>query len=307
MNPETPQRRPQSTIPVAVRRFENLAKQSQIPYPFLPPKGKMNIDIADYKSEPNRPERVFVADSLKVKIFPNQETVAEAAAAETGTYLNRLLDKQPTARLILATGNSQILFLSRLIESKTVDWSRIELFHMDEYLGLPAGHGASFQRYMKERVESKAKPKAFHYLTGDALLPLDECRRYERLLTQAPIDLCCLGVGENGHLAFNDPPVADFEDPRQVKIVKLDAACKQQQVGEGHFPSLNAVPNYAFTLTIPALCAAKKIVCLAPEQRKSKAIRTALKDPISPKCPASILRRQSRATLFLDSESASLL
>lgn len=267
----------------------------------------MNIDIADYKSEPNRPERVFVADSLTVKIFPNQETVAEAAAAETGTYLNHLLNKQPTARLILATGNSQILFLSRLIESKTVDWSRIELFHMDEYLGLPASHGASFQRYMKERVESKAKPKAFHYLTGDALLPLDECRRYERLLAQAPIDLCCLGVGENGHLAFNDPPVADFEDPRQVKIVKLDAACKQQQVGEGHFPSLDAVPNYAFTLTIPALCAAKKIVCLAPEQRKSKAIQTALKDPISPKCPASVLRLQSRATLFLDSASASLL
>ncbi len=267
----------------------------------------MNLDIADHKPEPIRPERVFVADSLTVKIFPNQESVSEAAAAETGDYLNHLLNQQPTARLILATGNSQILFLSRLIESKAVDWSRIELFHMDEYLGLPASHSASFQRYMKERVETKAKPKAFHYLTGDALLPLDECNRYERLLSQEPIDLCCLGVGENGHLAFNDPPVADFEDPRQVKIVKLDDACKQQQVGEGHFPSLNAVPNYAFTLTIPALCAAKKIVCLAPEQRKSKAIRTALQEPISTKCPASVLRRQSCATLFLDSESASLL
>ena len=267
----------------------------------------MNIDVADHKPEFNRPERVFVADSLTVKIFPNQETVAEAAAAETGTYLNHLLNKQPTARLILATGNSQILFLSRLIESKAVDWSRIELFHMDEYLGLPASHSASFQRYMKERVESKAKPKSFHYLAGGSLLPLDECNRYERLLAQSPIDLCCLGVGENGHLAFNDPPVADFEDPRQVKIVKLAAACKQQQVGEGHFPYLNAVPNYAFTLTIPALCAAKKIVCLAPEQRKSKAIRTALKEPISAKCPASVLRRQSHATLFLDTESASLL
>lgn len=267
----------------------------------------MSFDIADHKPEPTKPERVFVADSLTVKIFPNQESVAEAAAAETGDYLNHLLNKQPTARIILATGNSQILFLSRLIESRAVDWSRVEIFHMDEYLGLPAIHSASFQRYMKERVETKAKPKAFHYLTGDALLPLDECNRYERLLTQVPIDLCCLGVGENGHLAFNDPSVANFEDPRQVKIVKLDDACKQQQVGEGHFPSLNAVPNYAFTLTIPALCAAKKIVCLAPEQRKSKAIRTALKDPISTKCPASILRRQSRATLFLDSESASLL
>lgn len=268
----------------------------------------MNIDIADHhKPEPTRPERVFVADSLTVKIFSNQKFLAEAAAAETRIYLNQILNKQTTARLILATGNSQILFLSRLIESKAVDWSRIELFHMDEYFGLPASHGASFQRYMKERVESKAKPKAFHYLVGDALLPLDECNRYERLLAQAPIDLCCLGIGENGHLAFNDPPVANFEDPRQVKIVKLDAACKQQQVGEGHFPSLNAVPNYALTLTIPALCAAKKIVCLAPEKRKSKAIQTALKEPISTKCPASVLRRQNHATLFLDTDSASLL
>lgn len=267
----------------------------------------MNLDITDHKPEPTRPERVFVANSLTVKIFPNQESLAEAAAAETGTYLNHLLNTQPTARLILATGNSQILFLSRLIESKAVDWDRIELFHMDEYLGLPASHSASFQHYMKERVETKAKPKAFHYLTGDALLPLDECNRYERLLAQAPIDLCCLGVGENGHLAFNDPPVADFEDPRPVKIVKLDDACKQQQVGEGHFPSLDAVPNYAFTLTIPTLCAAKKIVCLAPEQRKSKAIRTALQEPISTTCPASVLRYHSRATLFLDTDSASLL
>lgn len=267
----------------------------------------MKIDITDDKPDANKPERVFVADSLTVKIFPNQESLAEAAAVETGDYLHHLLNKQPGARLILATGNSQILFLSRLIESQAVDWSRIELFHMDEYLGLPASHGASFQRYMKERVESKAKPKAFHYLAGGALLPLDECRRYEHLLAQAPIDLCCLGVGENGHLAFNDPPVADFEDPRQVKIVKLDDACKQQQVGEGHFPSLDAVPNYALTLTIPALCAAKKIVCLAPEKRKSRAIQIALKEPISTKCPASVLRRQSRATLFLDDASASLL
>lgn len=267
----------------------------------------MKIDIAADKLDSNKPERVFVADSLTVKIFPNQESLAESAAAETGSYLNHLLNNQPEARIILATGNSQILFLSCLIESKAVDWSRIELFHMDEYLGLPASHSASFQRYMKERVESKTKPKAFHYMAGDALLPLDECSRYERLLAQAPIDLCCLGVGENGHLAFNDPPVANFEDSRQVKIVKLDDACKRQQVGEGHFPSLDAVPGYAFTLTIPALCAAKKIVCLAPEQRKSKAIQTALKEPISPKCPASVLRLQSRATLFLDAASASLL
>ncbi len=267
----------------------------------------MTPNPTDAQAKLPRLKRAFVADSLSVKVFQDQESMAAAAAVETAAYLKDLLDSQPSARLILATGNSQILFLSRLIASAPIDWSRIELFHMDEYLGISADHPASFRRYMKERVESTAKPKTFHYLHGDALQPLDECSRYENLLAQAPIDLCCLGVGENGHLAFNDPPVADFNDPRRVKIVKLDATCKQQQVGEGHFPSLDTVPAYALTLTLPALCAAKKIICLAPEQRKSRAIRTALQDPVSTNCPASILRRQKHATLFLDADSAARL
>src|SRR5262249_39262566 len=161
------------------------------------------------------------------------------------------LSRQGTAAVILATGNSQIQFLQALHALGGVDWARITLFHMDEYLGISADHPASFRRYLRERVENHVHPRAFHYLEGDALQPLDECARYPRLLSAQSIDLCCLGVGENGHLAFNDPPVAQFDDPHSVKLVKLDLACRQQQVGEGHFPTIAAVPQYAITLTIP--------------------------------------------------------
>jgi glucosamine-6-phosphate deaminase len=178
---------------------------------------------------------------------------------------------------------------------------------MDEYLGLPESHKASFRRYMKERVASLVQPKAFHYLEGDVDLPLDEVDRYTRLLKAQPIDLCCMGVGENGHIAFNDPPVARFDDPHWVKLVKLDDACKLQQVKEGHFPSLDSVPAYAFTLTIPALLSAKSIICIAPERRKAQAIKAALEGPVSTACPASVLRTAAHATLLLDTDSTSLL
>ena len=252
-------------------------------------------------------ERQFQVDSLSVSIFADQDSMADAAAVDVGTYLAGRLEEKEIVRVILATGNSQILFLSKLIKRGGLDWGRIELFHMDEYMGLSANHSASFRRYMRERVESVINPKAFHYLEGDSLLPLDECERYAGLLKSAEIDLCCLGVGENGHIAFNDPSVANFEDPNLVKIVKLDDACKEQQVGEGHFPSLEAVPSYALTLTIPALCSASKMVCLAPETRKRQAIKNALQNPISTQCPASFLRTQAQASLFLDNDSSSLL
>lgn len=255
----------------------------------------------------NSSERSYSVDSLSVRTFVDQESMATAAAIDVGDYLADVLGRQETVRAILATGNSQILFLSKLIERGGVDWGRVELFHMDEYLGLNADHSASFRRYMKEKVETLVRPRAFHYLDGSALQPLDECGRYSDLLKKDPIDLCCLGVGENGHIAFNDPPVANFEDPHWVKIVQLDAACKEQQVGEGHFPSLEAVPGYALTLTIPALCASRKMVCLAPERRKSQAICDALTKPVSTECPASFLRTQSQATLYLDTESSVLL
>ncbi len=251
--------------------------------------------------------RTFQVDSLPVMIFSTRSQLADAAALEAGEYLRETIARQGSARVILATGNSQIDFLGRLIALNTVEWSRVVLFHMDEYLGIPAEHTASFRRYMKERVEHRVRPQAFHYLEGDALEPIDECDRYTNLLRVSPIDLCCLGIGENGHIAFNDPPVANFDDRRSVKIVKLDLACRQQQAGEGHFPTLQAVPEYALTLTIPALCSAKRMICISPERRKAKAVRAALKEPIDRSCPASILRRQSHARLYLDAESASLL
>lgn len=251
--------------------------------------------------------RSLQIDSLAVRIYPGQPELAEDAAQETSKYLQTVLAGQEFAAAILATGNSQLKFLQRITELGGVDWSRVTLFHMDEYLGISATHKASFRRYMRERVESLVRPRAFHYLEGDALEPIDECERYSALLNQQPIDLCCMGVGENGHIAFNDPPVANFADKRAVKIVQLDDACKLQQVREGHFPSLEAVPPYALTLTIPALCAARKVVCISPETRKAQAIKAALLGPISEKCPASYLRRVPTATLLLDNDSASLL
>lgn len=253
------------------------------------------------------PIRTFEADALPVRVYATQDEMARAAAHLAHEYLTQVLSAQGTAACILATGNSQILFLDYLIALGSIDWSRITLFHMDEYLGIDPTHKASFRRYMREKVEARMRPRQFHYIEGDALLPLDECRRYAQLLTAQPIDLCCLGVGENGHIAFNDPPVADFDDAYKVKIVKLDTACREQQVNEGHFPAIDSVPPYAITLTIPMLCSARKMLCVAPEKRKAQAVKDMLTGPINTACPASALRRQSNAVLFLDEDSAALL
>ena len=254
-----------------------------------------------------QPTREFVYDSLSVRVHGDPANLAADAAPIAQVFLRETIHRQGSAAAILATGNSQICFLDALVELRGVDWSRVTLFHMDEYLGIDTSHKASFRRYMRERVEARLKPGKFNYIEGDASLPLTECERYAKLLAAQPIDLCCLGIGENGHLAFNDPPVADFQDPHKVKLVKLDEACRLQQVGEGHFPDLTAVPQYAFTLTIPMLCAARRMLCIVPEQRKAPAVRAALKGPIGTACPASFLRTQPHCTLFLDAASASLL
>lgn len=246
-------------------------------------------------------------DALSVRLFSNTADLARDAAREAAGLLQAAIRKDGEARAVLATGNSQIAFIGELARQDGVDWSRTTLFHMDEYLGMEAGHPASFRRWMKERVETVLSPGAFHYIIGDAWQPVAECERYEALLREKPIHLCCLGIGENGHLAFNDPPVADFEDRKFVKIVKLDEGCRRQQVGEGHFPSVEAVPQYAISLTIPALCSAQKVFAIAPEKRKALAVRDALTGPIATQCPASYLRTQKQATLFLDEESSSLL
>ena len=251
--------------------------------------------------------QTFAIDALSVRVHENQETLADDVAAIARKCLVDVLKEKGSAAVILATGNSQIQFLASLIALGGVDWSKVTLFHMDEYLGIDGNHPASFRRYMRERVASRIQPRVFNYIVGDCLEPFQEAERYSRLIKAQPIDLCCLGIGENGHIAFNDPPVADFGDPHTLKLVKLDDACKWQQVNEGHFPSLESVPPYAFTLTIPTLCSAKRLLCICPEKRKADAVKAALDGPIDESCPASILRKQSHATLFLDRDSAARL
>jgi glucosamine-6-phosphate deaminase len=208
---------------------------------------------------------------------------------------------------MFATGNSQFDFLNALVLDDTIDWARVVGFHMDEYVGISADHPASFRHYLRERIVERVPISAFHLIAGDAADTGAECERYAALLHAHPLDLCCLGIGENGHLAFNDPPVADFADPRDVKVVTLDDACKRQQVGEGHFPSVAAVPPQAMTVTIPALLRAQVVLAIVPESRKAPAVRDALEGPVATSCPASILQRTAHAVVYLDRDSAALL
>jgi len=257
------------------------------------------------------PYKQLRCDQLNVQIHPNDDQLAEVAAQAAAEIISQALATRGEASVIFATANSQVKFLKALIAGQgqrwDVDWSKVTMFHMDEYLGLPNTHPASFRNYMMKNVEPLLKPRVFHYLEGDAMEPLDAIATYATLLEKHSPDLCCLGIGENGHIAFNDPPVADFADTAPIKIVKLDEACRMQQVGEGHFPNFEAVPAYALTLTIPTLCSAKHMLAIVPEKRKAQAVHDTLKGPIATACPASYLRTQSHCTLFLDQDSASLL
>ena len=249
------------------------------------------------------------ADALVVRVYETVDALASAAAHDASAILRTALDARGHANVMLATGSSQLRFLARLVETagSAIDWSRVTGFHMDEYVRLAPTHPASFRRYMRERVAAHLGFGDFHYIDGSARDPEREAERYARLIEQHHIDLCCLGIGENGHLAFNDPPVADFDDPFGVKVVVLDDRCKQQQVGEGHFASLADVPPRAITVTIPGLLSARRVIAIVPEARKAEPVRAALEGPVSTACPASILRLQSHATLYLDRDSASLL
>lgn len=253
------------------------------------------------------PATTFSVDTLWARIYPSEGELARGAAVMGRDYLQGILSQQATATVLLATGNSQIQFLAALTALGGVDWSRITLFHLDEYLGIEASSPASFRYYLRERVEKQVNPARFHYIQGDAIEPLAECDRYTKLLMAQPIDLCLLGIGQNGHLAFNEPEVANFKDPYRMKLVKLASKTRQAQVSQGYFKYLEAVPQYAFTVTIPMLISAQKIFCLASGAAKAPIIKTMLTDAIAPTCPASILRQHQNATLFLDLDSASLL
>ena len=246
-------------------------------------------------------------DRLRVVVHPNVATLARAAADEAAAVIRAAVQSRGTAHAMFATGNSQLAFITALVESTPdVPWTDVVAFHMDEYVGVGPDHPAGFRRWIRERIGDQVPARAVHYLDGLAD-PVTECDRYARLLDTYPLDLCCLGIGENGHLAFNDPPVADFDDPLRVKEVELDVACRLQQVGEGHFPTVDDVPTHAMTVTVPALLRARTVLAICPERRKAAPVRAALRGPISTDCPASALRTAGDATLHLDAESASLL
>jgi glucosamine-6-phosphate deaminase len=243
---------------------------------------------------------------MAVHVGKDVAEMARAAAREAAAALSAALEARGEASAMFATGNSQLAFLDALVGWPGLDWSGVRIFHLDEYVGLGEDHPASFRRYVKERIADRVGPKEAHYLDGLAP-PEAECRRYAELLKRYPLDLCVLGVGENGHLAFNDPPWADFHDPLDVKQVTLAEASRRQQVGEGHFADLEEVPEQALTVTIPAALRASRVVVVVPERRKAEAVRAALTGPVSSSCPASILRTRPNASMFLDRESAALL
>ncbi|MGD0779009.1 MAG: glucosamine-6-phosphate deaminase, partial [Candidatus Solibacter sp.] len=206
-----------------------------------------------------------------------------------------------------STGNSQLDFIDVLVRVHDLDWSAVEALHLDEYVGMSAAHPASFRLWLKTRLADRVPLRAMHYLNGGAPDLEAECRRYGALLAEAPIDVGFIGIGENGHIGFNDPPVADFTDPVPIKAVRLDDACRRQQVGEGHFPDISTVPEGALSLTCSAILGMTNLICCVPELRKAKAVQDTIEGPVSTACPASILRTHPRAQLFLDLESASLL
>jgi glucosamine-6-phosphate deaminase len=249
----------------------------------------------------------FEAGTARVLIFDSPEKAAAAAAAHAAQLITKVVRDKGGARVIAATGNSQKAFIDRLVKEKDVPWDRVTLFHMDEYVGISDKHPASFRLWIRTRIEQQVHPKEAHYIDGDAVNVEAEAERYAKLLLDDDIDLAFVGIGENGHIAFNDPPVADFQDPKTVKCVELDEACKRQQAGEGHFESVATVPDQALTITCPGLFRAKAWITVVPDERKAAAVKEALEGPISTRCPASIIRTHPNATIYLDGSSASML
>ncbi|PSB48241.1 glucosamine-6-phosphate deaminase [Chamaesiphon polymorphus] len=251
------------------------------------------------------PLRTFQVDALQVEVYRDEADIVSHLVQHTQSYLSATIDRQGSAAAILASGASQIKLLKDLTTFGEIDWGRLTLFHLDEYLGIGGTHPASFQLFMREMVAQKVALRQFHYLAGDTLEPIAECDRYDRLLSAQPIDLCFLGIGETGHIAFNDPEVADFNDRYPVKLVKLADKSRQQQVNTGFFDRIEAVPQYALTLTLPTICKARRICCLAMGTRKAAIVKTMLTGEIAPTCPATILRKYPAATLYLDEAAAS--
>jgi glucosamine-6-phosphate deaminase len=247
-----------------------------------------------------------LTDNLITNIYENRAAMGEAAADMVCQKINELLNRQPFVNMIFAAAPSQNEFLAAFIENETIDWQRVNAFHMDEYIGLLENDPRTFSSFLKEKIFGKLPFHTVNYINGDPTAPDAECERYAELLTKYPTDIVCMGIGENGHIAFNDPHVADFNDPLKMKIVGLDMECRQQQVNDKCFDLLNEVPLHAITLTVPALIAGTYIYCMVPGAKKAKAVYNTLHAEINEKCPATILRRHEHAMLFVDKDSSAL-
>lgn len=240
-----------------------------------------------------------------LKVFSDKIHLGQAAAGQAAESIKRAIAARGQARIIAATGMSQFEFLQALTHMSGIDWSRVEMFHLDEYVGLPLTHPASFRKYLHERLIEPTGLTNYHLLNGEGDAQA-VCREVGALIAAAPVDVALVGIGENGHLAFNDPP-ADFETEEPYLMVKLDEACRRQQVGEGWFPSIDDVPKQAISMSIRQIMKAQEIICIVPDARKAQAVQACLAGEISPLQPASILQQHPRATIYLDRESSALL
>ena len=256
---------------------------------------------------PPQPTKTFKLDQLPVKIYKDADSLGKAAALEARRIIQEAIDERKKANIILATGNSQLNFLKSLRILEDIEWSKVRVFHMDEYLGIDPKHPASFPLFLEQHFLRHVNVERFFPIPGQPLDLEQACQEYTDLLMEYPADLVAMGWGENGHIAFNDPPFAKFNDPKWVKLIDLADASRKQQVSEGHFNTLDQVPQQALTLTIPSLIAPKRILCIVPEKRKSHAVQICLEKPVSENRPGSILRTIKHAKLFLDQESSSNL
>ncbi|MCX6170284.1 MAG: glucosamine-6-phosphate deaminase [Ignavibacteriales bacterium] len=251
--------------------------------------------------------RSFTAEKLNAVVAENRTALGKLSAQHVSRLINDLLLRKEEIRIVFAAAPSQNEFLKELCNDKLIDWSKIVAFHMDEYIGLPENSDKLFSVYLNEHIFSKVKFKSVHLINSRERNTAKECKRYEALIREKPIDIVLMGIGENGHVAFNDPPVADFNDKTFMKVVELEEKCKAQQVNDAGFKSIDEVPKTAYTLTVPALLSAKYLNIVVPGIRKAEAVKNTMKSEISTKCPATILRTHSNSILFLDAESASLL
>ena len=244
---------------------------------------------------------------MNLVIMPDKQQMAKAAAAAGAELIREAIAQRGAANIIVATGASQFEMFGRLVQEPDIAWHRVTGFHLDEYVGLAITHPASFRRYLWERFVSRLPLplRAFHYLDGEED-PHGESRRASEIIVRHPIDVAFVGIGENGHLAFNDPP-ADFETEEPYLVVELDEACRRQQLGEGWFPTLNDVPRKAISMSIRQIMKSRAIICTVPDERKAEAVRNTVEGDVSPQVPASILQRHEQMTLYLDKPAASLL